>query len=121
MKRILFVCSANSQRSPAFEREMKLKVDKTKFEIRSAGCWTGYPYRVDQEILQWADYVYVMDLSHKIFIHQRYKDYLLKVKVIGISDQYDTDSGELKELITYWYETEFKPKFLEPNRLGKLD
>lgn len=108
MKHILFVCSANVNRSKAFEKTMNGLVDKDRYEIRSAGIWSGYPYQINDEILTWADDIYVMDLSHRLFIHKNYRQHLSKVKVIGISDQYDVDSDELFELIIYWYTEVFK-------------
>ena len=104
--KILFVCSANTQRSPAFEREFKKVIKASKnfkdWEVKSAGVWYGYPNRLTPVLMEWADTIYVMDLSHKIWINKRYPKYLFKVKIIGISDQYDTDSPELKELFNYW-------------------
>lgn len=98
--KILFVCSANTNRSPSFERYFSKHFPKHEF--RSAGTYYGYPYQVDAEILRWADKVYVMDLSHAKFIYDKYPTYYKKVETIGISDQYDPDSRELIELIQFW-------------------
>lgn len=105
--KIVFVCSANCNRSPTFERLFKSEFPQG-FEVRSAGCWYGYPYKVDDGLLSWADTVYVMDLSHKRFIYQKYPDHFHKVQLIGISDQYDVDSPELCDLFYYWVGVEMK-------------
>ena len=99
MKRILFVCNANLNRSPTFERYFK---DFPGLEVRSSGTHYGYPYRLNAELLEWADKVFVMDLSQEKFIADNYPLHLEKVNVVGISDQYDTDSPQLIELIEYW-------------------
>lgn len=101
---ILFVCSANLNRSKAFEREFKAYEPNAK--VQSAGCWYGYPNQIDEKILSWAKYIYVMDLSHKKFIHEKYPEHLDKVIVIGISDQYDVDDDELKKIFEYWWKFE---------------
>lgn len=111
---ILFVCSANVNRSQAFAREMKKlvkKIENVDFEIRSAGlyAYTGDGYQLNEKILEWADKVFVMAMMHKMFVHKKYPQYLDKVTVIGISDEYDVDSPELVDVINYWYWHYFLP------------
>lgn len=109
---LLFVCSANVNRSQAFAREMKKlvkKIDNVDFEIRSAGlyAYTGDGYQLDPKILGWADKVFVMAMMHKIFVHKKYPEFLSKVEVIGVSDEYDVDSPAIVEVIQYWYHYHF--------------
>ena len=104
--RLLFVCAGNVQRSPTFEKFFKKNFPE--HEIRSAGIWFGYPYRVDEETLSWAERIYVMDLSQHRFIKNRYPKHLGKVIVIGVSDEYDRESPQLYEIIEYWVENFFK-------------
>lgn len=52
--------------------------------------------------MEWADKIYLMDLSHELFITRRYPKFIFKCEVIGISDQYNPDSPEITELIWYW-------------------
>jgi predicted protein tyrosine phosphatase len=99
-KRLLFVCAANIQRSPSFESWFK--ENKPQYDVSSAGIYWGYPIQVNEEILEWADKVYLMDLSQEMFIARRYPEYLRKCEIVGISDQYSRDSNEIKELIWYW-------------------
>jgi len=98
--KLLFVCAGNAQRSPTFESWFK--EHKLQYEVRSAGIYFGYPYQVNQQILEWADKVYLMDLSQEMFISREYLEFLPKCEIIGVSDQYQRDSPELKELIWYW-------------------
>lgn len=92
---------ANTNRSPTFERYFKKHYDK-KFEVKSTGTYYGYPERLTEDILEWADIVYVMDLSQELFISRYFPEYVKKVEVIGISDQYNPDDEDLIELIEYW-------------------
>ena len=105
-KKLLFVCMANTNRSPTFERYFK--EHHKEFEVKSTGIYYGYPDQLIEKLLKWADKVFVMDLSQELFIKNHFPKYLKKVEVIGISDQYDPDSPELIELIKYWIE---KKKF----------
>lgn len=98
--KILFVCAANAQRSPTFEDWFKK--NKPQYDVASAGIYYGYPNQVNEEILAWADKIFLMDLSQEIFIKYRYPEFLHKCEIIGCSDQYSRDSSELKELIWYW-------------------
>jgi predicted protein tyrosine phosphatase len=100
MKKLLFVCNANTIRSPTFERWFKKNMKE--FEVRSSGTHHGYPYKLDKELLEWADRVFVMDQSQKLYIHERWPNLIDKVEVIGISDQYDPDEPDLINLIIYW-------------------
>ena len=105
-KRILFVCMANTNRSPTFERYFKKNFPQ--YEVRSSGTYYGYPEPFTEKLLKWADVIYVMDLSQELFISRHFPNYTNKVKIIGISDQYDPDSPELIELIEFWVNKEFK-------------
>lgn len=108
MKNVLFVCSANTNRSPTFERYIK-KI-YPKLNIKSAGIYFGYPLILSEDLLIWSDKVYVMDLSHSLFIYKRFPKYHVKVEVIGVSDQYNPDSQDLLEIIDFWLKdkNEFK-------------
>lgn len=103
MKHLLFCCAGNTNRSPTFERYFKKHYNK-EFEVKSTGIYYGYPEQLTEEILLWADKVFVMDLSQELFIKNHFPKYLQKVEIVGISDQYEPDSPELIELIKYWIE-----------------
>lgn len=109
--KVLFVCSANVNRSKAFEREFKkfYKDHPDKVEIRSSGIYSysGYGYKLDRTILEWADVVYVMTVAHQMFIEKSYNEFINKVRVIGISDEYDVDDEALIEVINYWHDRVF--------------
>jgi len=100
MKKILFVCNGNTQRSPTFEKFFKAPQFAAVYDVRSAGIYSGYPYMVNQEVIDWADCIYVMDLEQYKHIYQHYN---VVSKMIGVSDQYMPDSEELIELIDFWF------------------
>ncbi len=106
---ILFVCSANVHRSKGFAREFTKYLKNQSVEVRSAGVYagSGRGYALDKKILKWADKIFVMTQGHKMFIHKVHNEFLEKVHVIGISDEYDIDDESLVEVAKYWYETVF--------------
>jgi predicted protein tyrosine phosphatase len=71
--------------------------------VRSAGTYYGYPMKVNEEILSWATHILVADLSHKHFIYEHYPAHINKVRVIGLSDEYERDSFDLLVLLDYWF------------------
>lgn len=100
--KLLFVCAANLNRSPTFENYFKKHYPQ--FEVKSAGTYYSYNTRLNEDVLQWADKIFVMDLSQSLFIKKFFPNHHSKVEVIGVSDQYDTDSPVLIELIKFWAE-----------------
>ena len=105
-KKIMFVCNANCNRSPTFERRVAELMPE--WEVRSAGIYAGYPYQVSKETLEWADEIYVMTLDMFKFLEERYPTVLFggrkpkRVEIIGISDDYDPHEPRLVELVDYW-------------------
>ncbi len=98
--KLLFICAGNAQRSPSFE--IWFKKNRPQYDVRSTGTYYGYPYRMNEELLEWADKIYVMDLEQYMFIHRKYPTFLSKVKVVGCSDQYNRESSEINNLIWFW-------------------
>ena len=93
-KKVLFVCSGNSDRSPTAER---LFNDwKGKWKTRSAGT-NPEPGRnpVTRALIDWADLVLAMESAHKEHICGNLKCNPNKVLVLGIEDQYRRDDPRL--------------------------
>ena len=115
MKHILFVCNPNINRSPTFERYFRNVLPKTDWSVRSAGVYFGDDHRVDAEILDWSDAVFVMDLEQYRYIFEKYPEHIKKCSVVGISDQYQPDADDLLGLIKFWKEVFWRE---ECQRLG---
>lgn len=60
-KRLLFVCTANQQRSPTAEQMYQ---NDPRFEVRSAGTRAFLGNEVTADALEWADLVVVMEDRH---------------------------------------------------------
>lgn len=101
---LLFICECNCQRSPTFEKFFR--DNKPEYEVRSSGTSWAYPDRLTEELLKWADHIYVMDLEQHMFLSRKFPEYLYKTRVIGCSDQYPRESPQLYRLIEYWAKRE---------------
>lgn len=91
--KILFICSANKQRSKTAEDYFAVKFPEHEF--LSAGtnlkiCRKEGTTELTEDLLEWADKVYVMEKKHldQIQKHTGSK-YYSKVKVINIPDIYE--------------------------------
>lgn len=86
-RKVLFVCTANLQRSPTAER---MYSDDPRFEVRSAGTEALFNRRVSAEDLEWANLVVVMEHRHARDIRRRFPEESKRVEliVLGIPDIY---------------------------------
>lgn len=100
MKKLLFVCAGNISRSPSFE--IWFKKYKSEYEVRSTGTAHGYPERMNRELLEWADKIFLMDLEQEIFMVAKFPEFIYKTEIIGCKDRYERESKELYEIIEYW-------------------
>ncbi|NRR90919.1 phosphotyrosine protein phosphatase [Winogradskyella undariae] len=101
--KILFVCSANKQRSKTAEDYFASKYNSHEF--LSAGtnlkiCRKEGTTALTEDLLQWADKVYVMEQRHLGQI-QKYTGsrYYSKVTVLNIPDIYKYYSQELLKIL----------------------
>lgn len=96
---VLFICTANKLRSRTAEDHFTEKYPTVNF--MSAGtdlkaCMTQRTTPLEEFMLEWADVIYVMENTHKNKIA---KEHLNKVKVLGISDDYEYNQKELIDLL----------------------
>ena len=97
LQRLLFVCTANQCRSPAFEKCL----NRFKgVECKSAGTHGGN--LLSAELLEWADRVVVMELRHWEFIWDKYPQYLEKAEIIGLKDVFIKNDPRLEEIAKEW-------------------
>jgi predicted protein tyrosine phosphatase len=95
-KRVLFVCTGNSERSPTAERLFA----GDRCESRSAGTNPvsgGTP--VAQELLDWADLILVMEIQHAQYILTNFQVDEKKVKILNVEDMYRRNDPELVRIL----------------------
>lgn len=99
LKNILFVCSANKQRSKTSEDYFSAMYDNYNFD--SAGtnlkmCNREGTNPLTEEVVEWADIVFVMEKKHKTLLNSQTKEkHEKKVKVLGIPDRFKYYQKEL--------------------------
>lgn len=94
MRKVLFVCTANLQRSPTAEH--LFQAWKGMWEAKSAGIMPdpdGNP--LTQELIDWADIIIVMESHHSQYIHANFRCSKGKVYVLNIADRYIRNDPEL--------------------------
>jgi len=92
--KILFVCTANLQRSPTAE-ELFMNW-QGKWETKSAGT-DPVPGRtpITQELVNWADLIICMEPEHIEFIKSYFNCPGGKLKVLNVEDRYFRNDPEL--------------------------
>lgn len=97
--KLLFVCTGNRDRSPTAEGLFRIS---SEYEARSAGTGDFAVQKITQELIDWADKIFVMseiEDRHLTFLETHFK---LKGKAIidlDISDRFKRDSQELIALL----------------------
>lgn len=93
-RNVLFICTANLQRSPT--AESLFQNWGGRWEAKSAGI-NPEPggTLLTQELVDWADLVLVMEAVHSYYVKSHFKCDLKKLRVLGIRDRYYRDDPEL--------------------------
>jgi predicted protein tyrosine phosphatase len=84
--RLLFVCSANRQRSPTAEQ---LFENSERYEARSCGTHAMLGNRCDSSLMEWADIIFCMEEHHRQALlaqHPEAEDKM--IVVLDIPDMY---------------------------------
>jgi len=98
-KRLLFICSANHDRSPTAEMLFK---DSEKYEVKSAGIFPFAVKQVNQEMIDWADIIFVMNEEedkHLTFLKENFNLEGKEVDDLDIPDIYKREETKLIELL----------------------
>jgi protein-tyrosine phosphatase len=98
-ERILFVCTANVDRSRTAE---DLYRDDPRYEVRSAGVAPFATVRVTRDLLLWADRVFVMserDDQHRTLLRIRFPDLDRPTVDLDVPDRWLRGDPELKALL----------------------
>jgi len=100
LMKLLFVCSANLQRSVTGE---KLFSGCPGMETRSAGTNPAYGRTpVSQELVDWADVIFVMNEKnegHMSYLRDNFDLTDKRVNDLGIEDRYFVNEPELERLL----------------------
>lgn len=95
-KRVLFVCTVNMNRSPTAER---LFAESETYEARSAGVDPLAIQPVTQELISWADIVFVMEEDHARTIEANYEIGNTPMVNLEIPDRFPPEDPALIALI----------------------
>ena len=97
---LLFVCLENLQRSPTAEEMVSERTDEVN--VKSAGVSSTAVNRLDEDLLEWADRVYLMTerICEKVrsdfYYHFNEDDFV----VLGIPDHYFKGDERLKRKLS---------------------
>lgn len=94
----LFICSRNQWRSRTAEDLFKNIED---ISVRSAGTSSSARIKVNEKLLEWADFIFVMEKHHKQWLQQKYP-FLLndrQVVIMDIPDEYEYMDAELIDML----------------------
>jgi len=94
--KVLFVCTANIDRSPTAEDLLK---GKDGFEVISAGTWANAQKSISENLIDWADLILVMEERHKEAVLTLKPEFEKKIIVLDIPDIYLRDDSKLVKLL----------------------
>lgn len=91
---ILFVCSRNKWRSRTAEEIFK---NHGQHQVRSAGTESSARIKVNQQLINWADLIFVMEKRHKVRMLDRFTiaDEADRIIIMDIPDDYQFMDEEL--------------------------
>lgn len=97
VKKVLFVCSANLDRSPTAE---ELFNRWNGWEAKSAGVNPALGRRpLTQDLIDWASAIFVMEQSHADYVRTHFACGNRKIRVLDISNRFlNGDPDLIKEL-----------------------
>ena len=98
MRKALFVCTANLQRSPT--AESLFQGWKGIWEAKSAGIMPEPPGNLlTQQLIDWADLVIVMEPIHSQYIRSHFHCSADKMRILHVADRYSRDDPELVSVL----------------------
>ena len=96
--KILFVCSANIDRSPTAEL---IYSDRRDLEVKSAGVSDYAVTPISLELIQWADIILCMEKKHKQKINKKFFGIITNkiIDHLDVPDMYDYMNINLVNII----------------------
>jgi predicted protein tyrosine phosphatase len=98
-ERILFLCTAGVDRSPT---AADLYADDPRYEVRAAGLAPFAREPVDQELVAWADRIFVMDETrerHRTLLRVRFPALRREIVDLDVEDRWRRGHAELVRLL----------------------
>ncbi len=96
-QKLLFVCTANLQRSPTAENLVK---NSDKYKAKSAGTNILSEKPINSQSIKWADKIIVMERNHKKIILKIYPEAKNKeIMVLDIPDIYIKNDPKLIRIL----------------------
>jgi predicted protein tyrosine phosphatase len=97
-RRVLFLCRYNRMRSPTAERIFSKRTD---LDVRSAGTAPNALARVNAQMLEWADLIFIMDDQQRRALRRRFAGHpaLGRLICLDIPDVYSFLQPELISLL----------------------
>src|SRR5215213_7475778 len=97
-QRVLFLCRHNRMRSPTAERMFSKRGD---LEVRSAGTEADALARVNVQMLDWADVIFIMDEQQRRALRRAFPEHpaLERLICLDIPDEFSFLQPELMTLI----------------------
>ncbi len=92
----LFVCSRNKWRSRTAEKIFK---NNGLHSVKSAGTSKHARIKISENLINWADIVFVMEEKHLDFIKDEFNLKTKEIVVLGIEDNYLYMDKELVNLL----------------------
>ncbi|MEP2551476.1 MAG: phosphotyrosine protein phosphatase [Marinomonas sp.] len=98
IRRYLFVCGKNRQRSPTAEQ---LFSQFDGLDVLSAGIRRDSDEQLNGELVEWADMIFVMEKRQLTFVQSNFREQLLGTQVINLSipDRFEFMEDELVDLL----------------------
>ena len=94
----LFVCSQNKLRSPTAER---IFADVPGINTLSAGTNSNAEEPLSDDLVEWADFIFVMETAHRNKLRKRHRAALMDQRgvVLAIPDEYEFMDPDLIEIL----------------------
>ena len=99
-KKVLFICEANKLRSPT---AAALYADTPGIEAKSAGLATDAHVKLTEELLKWADQIFVMEKGQRNKIRKKFPLLYKQKRIIClyIEDEYEYMEDGLIRLLKH--------------------
>jgi predicted protein tyrosine phosphatase len=98
-EQLLFVCSRNQWRSPTAEALFR---QSDRYVAKSAGTSDRARIKITAGLINWADWIFVMEKRHAAIVQQKYRDAIAgkSLVILHIGDDYQYMDAELIDILS---------------------